>query len=130
VLDPCNESWPVCTTQVGCILGPESYAEGTFPRTFGFIVQLQEPSTVNLSLFVDNPTAAGMLTAETFNETGCTSHVEVDTTGQVFVTESQTQGIFTRSADLADIGDHLIQVTSDARAAYLVKVDIISKRDQ
>ena len=130
VLDSCNQNWQVCETTVGCILGPESYAAGSLPQSFGFIVQLGEPSTVRLHVFLDNATAAGTNTGLIFNAVGCGSSIPFNLTGDDFLKESQTQGEVVREALLTDIGDHLIQVESDARADYLVKVDVISQRGQ
>jgi hypothetical protein len=130
VLDPCNGTWAVCNTVVGCVLGPESYAQGSLPQSSGFLVTIGEPSTIELSFFLSNPTAAGTQTTLTFNEAGCRAQITDQIPGQDFLTESQAQGEFVRDADLVDIGDHLIQFDSDARAQYAVKVDIIPKRTQ
>jgi len=128
VLDPCSGTWPVCNTVVGCILGQESYTQGSLPSTSGFIVQIGEPSTLRLSFLLDNATAAGVQTVLTFNEAGCRARVQLDISGETFLQESQTQGLVYREADLVDVGDHLIQYQSDARANFLLKMDIISKR--
>jgi hypothetical protein len=130
VLDPCSGTWPVCSTIVGCILGPESYAEGRLPRSTGFIVSLGEPSTVRLAFYLDNVGAAGTQTNLHFWEGGCRSQTPVQIEGKTFLTESQSQGQVLRDVDLQDIGDHLIQFDSDASANYVVKVDLISKRTQ
>ena len=130
VLDQCSGGWPVCSTLVGCILGPESYIQGALPQAFGFIAHLDEPSTVRVHILLDNATAAGTLTTLTWNEPGCTSHIQTQVTGQVLLEESQRQGEFIRDGLLQGLGDHLIQVDSDARASYLLKVDILSARTQ
>jgi hypothetical protein len=128
VLDPCNGTWPACNTIVGCYLGPESYAQGALPLSSAFLVKVPEPSTVVLSFLLTNPTAAGSQTVLTFNEGGCRAQVQYQIPGEEFLAESQAQSQFVRQADLADLGDHLIQFDSDARAQYAVKVDIVSKR--
>lgn len=130
VLEDCNGTWAVCNTVVGCILGPEAYVHGEFPQASGFIVILGEPSTVVLSVYLSNATAAGTQTTFNFWEAGCRANIPVQVTGQDFLQESQTQGLFSTQADLVDIGDHLIQYQSDARADYDIKVDVISKRSQ
>jgi hypothetical protein len=37
-------------------------------------------------------------------------------------------GYVTRSADLSSTGDHLVQVESDARTRYLLKIDVLPLR--
>src|SRR3712207_1651899 len=52
--DTCDAAWPVCGTLAGCILGPESYAEGRFPGQGRFIVQVPEASTVRVHFFLED----------------------------------------------------------------------------
>jgi hypothetical protein len=130
VLDNCGETWPVCNTQAGCVLGPESYIEGTLPHTIKFEVTLGEPSTVRVHLYLADATAAGTLTTLTWNEPGCVAHVDVQVTGEDLLKESQTQGEFFRDELLQVVGDHLITVDSDARASYDLKIDILTARGQ
>src|SRR5262245_44989268 len=59
VEDHCDESWPVCDLVAGCVLGPESYREGNFPGDGRFIVRIGEPSTVKVSLYLEDVRAAG-----------------------------------------------------------------------
>jgi hypothetical protein len=130
VLQTCDGTWAVCNTVVGCILGPEDYVSGSLPQSSGFIVTLGEPSTVTLSFFLSNSTAAGTQTTITFWEGGCRANIPFVIAGQEFLQEAQTQGQFQQQANLVDIGDHLIQYQSDARTDYLVKVDTVAQRSQ
>ena len=126
--DHCNTEWPVCDRIVGCLLGDRSYFEGRFPGNGRFAVQVFEPSTVTVSFFLENVTAAGEETVINFHEDRCRSRIREALTGKALLAESEKTGIVKRSADLSGIGDHLIEYESDARAAYLVKVDVVPTR--
>lgn len=126
--DPCDGTWNVCSTQVGCLLGDRSYIEGRFPGTNKVAVQLFEPSKVTASFLLSEVAGAGTTTTITMYEGSCTSPTRVEVTGLTFIGEAEKVGYVARSVDLREIGDHLIQVESDARAKYLLKVDIAPLR--
>lgn len=128
VEDRCDGEWPVCRTTVGCILGDRSYVEGRFPGQNRFIVQLFEPSTVTLSFFLAEVAGTGEETRIRFHETECRSNIPRTLSGRSLVGEAESRGWVSREADLSDVGDHLIEFTSDARARYLVKVDVVPLR--
>ena len=130
VLDTCDRNWPICDQVAGCLLGGQSYIEGRLPGTTRLSVQLAEPSTVRVHIFLDSVTAAGQETALSFYETGCINRTRQSVTGQAFVGESSQIGEFIREADLSAVGDHLISLTSDAEARFTLKLDIIAKRTQ
>lgn len=129
-LDTCNQSWPACGAVAGCLLGPQTYAEGRFPGDGKFIVQIAEPSTVTLSVFVDDVGAAGIETAFKFWEGACTSNTRISIDGKDYVSESENIGFVSRSVDLTSVGDHLIEYRSDSQSTYVIKVDVVPKRLQ
>ena len=130
VYDACDKTWPVCNRVAGCLLGTQSYIEGRLPGQAEFIVQLAEPSAVNVHVFVEDVKGTGQNTAVTFYETGCVDRTRQDVTGQAFIDETQQFGEFVRGADLSGTGDHLVSFESDAQAHYTLKVDVIAKRSQ
>ena len=67
---------PVCSQVAGWILGTESYAEGRFPGRGRFIVQLPEASTVKVSFYLEEVSAAGEETVVLFHEDGCRSGIQ------------------------------------------------------
>lgn len=127
-LDQCNESWPVCATFAGCLIGGQSYVTGRFPGDGRFIVQLAEPSTVTVSFFLENVSAAGDQLYLDFFEDHCRSRIRVAVEGREFVGESDRVGEFRRSAVLTGLGDHLIEFQSNAQLDYTVKVDVVPRR--
>lgn len=113
---------------MGCILGDRSYVQGRFPGTNKFNVQLFEPSTVTLSFFLTEVAGTGEETRINFHEAECRSRVRRVLTGRGLIGEAESRGWVSREADLSDVGDHLIEFESDARAKYFVKVDIVPLR--
>lgn len=130
VMDPCDSQWPVCDRIAGCLIGERSYLEGRFPGEGRVAVQLFEPSTVKVSLFLEEVTGAGEETVIHFYEEGCRTRVREAVSGRSLVGEAEQVGFFSREADLTGEGDHLIELTSDARARYLLKVEVVPKRLQ
>ncbi len=129
VLDPCNSSWPVCDGYASCLLGSESYTEGNLPGSGNIIVQTLTPSQVTLSFYFTNLTAAGGTFSVVFYEAGCTGNVTVDVDGQTVAEESQSLGVFARSAQLSTTGYHLVTYQATTSAYYLLKVDVIPLND-
>ena len=128
VLDACGEQWPVCDRIAGCLLGDSSYIEGRFPGTRLIGVQVFEPSTVRLSFQLENVGASGDETAISFFEDRCRSRTRIAVSGRSFVGENDTVGFVKRETELSGVGDHLIEFSSDARAQYLLKVDVTPTR--
>ncbi len=128
VLDRCDSQWPVCDRIAGCLLGDQSFIEGKLPGQNQLAIQLFEPSTVKVSLYLDEVKAAGDETVISFFEDRCRARIREAIPGRTFVGEAQTHGFVTREADLTGIGDHLIELSSDAKASYLLKVEVLPKR--
>jgi hypothetical protein len=129
VLDACNQTWPVCGSIAGCLIGSQSYVEGGMPGKQQVVVQLSEPSVVRVRVFVEEISSQGNQTTIDFFEDGCRSRVQETVTGKQFADEARQMGEFTRAADLTGIGDHLIEFTSDAQAHYLLQVEVTPKQD-
>lgn len=130
VLDRCDSGWPVCDRLAGCLLGDSSYLEGKFPGRATLAVQLFEPSTVRLSFYLEEVSSAGEETALNFFEDRCRSRTRVTISGRTFLGEAAQQGVVFREADLSGVGDHLIELQSDARVSYLAKLEVLPKRLQ
>jgi hypothetical protein len=109
-------------------LSTQSYIEGRFPGAGKFVVQLAEPSTVRVHLFIEEVRASGQETSISFFESGCTDRVRQSATGLVLVGENDQLGEFVREADLFGVGDHLVSFASDTECRYTLKVDVEAKR--
>ncbi|WP_253910504.1 hypothetical protein [Pyxidicoccus fallax] len=128
VKDACDAAWPVCNRVAGCILGSESYAEGRFPGRGQFIVQIPEASTVKVSFYLEEVSAAGQETVVLFHEEGCRARTRQAADGRAVLDQMEEFGEFTREADVTGVGDHLIEFESDMQAKYVVKVDVTPLR--
>ena len=124
VLQTCNQSWPACGAVAGCLLGDADYMAGQFPGDNQAVIQLQKPSTVALNLYISSVESSGTFAQESWFEGACRSRSDVKVTGVAFVQEAQREGIFTRTYNLLDSGDHLVQFSSDAQAQYLFSVTV------
>lgn len=118
----------MCRTTVGCIVGDRSYVEGRFPGQNKVIVQLFEPSTVTLSFHLSEIAGTGEETRISFHETECRNRTRRTLTGRALIGEAETKGFTSREADLSDVGDHLIEFESDARARYVAKIEVLPLR--
>lgn len=126
--DGCGGEWNVCATTVGCFVGDRSYVEGRFPGKNSVGIQLFEPSEVTVTVFLFETAGAGEETVFNFFEPSCSSRVRREVTGRTMVGESEKVGWVARKAELSGVGDHLIEVESDARTRYLMKVDVLPLR--
>ncbi len=126
--DGCAGTWNVCSTTVGCFVGDRSYVEGRFPGKNKLAIRLFEPSEVTLSVQLFEIAGAGEETVISFHEDSCGSRVRVPVTGKTLVGENEKIGWLSRKADLSAIGDHLLEIESDARTRYLMKIDVLPLR--
>ncbi len=126
--DDCSGAWNVCATTVGCFVGDRSYVEGRFPGKNKLAIKIFEPSEVSIGLFLFETAGAGEQTVMNFFEESCSSRVRVEVTGKTLVGENEKIGWVTRKAELSGTGDHLIEVDSDARTRYLMKIDVLPLR--
>lgn len=128
ISDECSGAWNVCATTVGCLVGDRSYVQGRFPGKNKLAIQLFEPSEVTVGLFLFETAGAGEQTVLNFFEESCSSRVRVEVTGKTLVGENEKIGWVSRKAELSGTGDHLIEVESDSRTRYLMKIDVLPLR--
>jgi hypothetical protein len=128
IADECGGEWPTCSTTVGCFVGDRSYVEGRFPGKNKLGIQIFEPSEVTVGLYLFETAGAGEQTVFNFFEPSCASRVRTEVTGRTLVGENEKIGWVSRKAELSGVGDHLIEVESDARTKYLMKIDVLPLR--
>jgi hypothetical protein len=128
IVDRCDNQWNVCETQVGCLLGDTSYIEGRFPGQAKAALKLFEPSVVTVSLFLSDVAGAGQETVVQLYEDRCRAKIRIPLTGKTFVGEFEQRGVLSREAELTGLGDHLIEVISDSKLKYLMKIDVLPLR--
>lgn len=128
IQDRCDGEWNVCSSTVGCMLGDTSYVSGRFPGNNAVAFRLFEPSTVTVSFLLSETSGSGVQTVINFYEDSCSSRIRTEVQGKTFLAEANQAGFVSRSADLSGVGDHLIEVSSDARTKYDMKIDILPLR--
>ncbi len=128
ITDSCDGEWPVCSTTVGCFVGDRSYVEGRFPGKNSLGIQIFEPSEVTVGLYLFESAGQGEQTVFNFFEQSCSSRVRVEVTGRTLLGEAAKIGWVNRKAELSGVGDHLIEVESDSRTRYLMKIDVLPLR--
>lgn len=126
--DDCGGEWNICSTTVGCFVGDRSYVEGRFPGKNKLGIQIFEPSEVTVGLHLFETAGAGEGTVINFFEPSCASRIRVELTGRALVGENEKIGWVNRKAELSGVGDHLIEVESDSRTRYLMKIDVLPLR--
>ncbi len=122
--DPCNGTWPVCTTIAGCVVNNSTYLEGTFPGPRRMIVRTRSQATIKVSVYLKSEGATGHETSINWNDASCGMVATETLTGADFFKEFEAQGTFTRTKSVSQEGDHLITFSSDSTADYLLKLDI------
>lgn len=123
LLDTCNGAWNVCTTTAGCYIGNAYYLEGRFPGTRRFIVHTEGQAALTLSIFLTSEGALGETLQIQWNDAKCGKTTDI-IDSKAFFQEADTQGWLSRTQNMYQSGDHLIEVTSDSTAGYLLKVDV------
>ncbi|MGC4121472.1 MAG: hypothetical protein QM765_44235 [Myxococcales bacterium] len=124
LLDPCNSSWPVCTTTAGCFVGNSYYLEGQFPGTRRFIVRTDGQASITISLYLKSQGAAGENLRIEWNDAACGNKTVEEVDGKAFFKEMEAEGSLRRTHNVYRAGDHLIEVTCDSTAEYLLKADV------
>jgi hypothetical protein len=124
LLDPCNGSWPVCTTTAGCFVGNAYYLEGQFPGTRRFIVRTDGQASVKISLYLVTEAAVGNTIRIEWNDSACGTKFVEETTGTNFFKDVETNGSYSVTSNVFQPGDHLIEVTCDSTAEYMLKAEI------
>jgi hypothetical protein len=131
LLDPCNNSVPVCTTSAGCSLGDgnDRYLEGRFPGPRRFSVRTKGKADITVAIFLTSQAAVGSELKIEWNDSGCGIKEVESVLGKAFFKEAE-QGTFRRTRTVYIPGDHLIEVTSDSTAEYILKVETSEQTEQ
>jgi len=124
LLDPCNGSWPVCTTNAGCFVGNSYYLEGQFPGSRRFIVRTDGQASVKISLYLVTEAAVGDTLRVEWNDSACGTKMVEEVTGTSFFQDIEASGSWSRVKNVFQAGDHLIEVTCGSTAEYLLKAEI------
>lgn len=126
LLSICDEAYQICNLPAGCVLDRNHYIEGAFPGSRRFVVVTESRDVkIVVRIFFETQVAPGTQLLVRAYEPNCS----VDTTKAEVILENVD--IFKKAGDdrmldfelaVADVGEHLIEVNSDAGAEYLIVV--------
>ena len=126
LLDPCGEAYHICNLPAGCVLDRNHYVEGAFPGTRRLVVRTEERDVrLVVRLYISTMEAPGTEIIVRAYEPDClvdiynamVHGVDVD-----IFDEAGDDRILEYQLDVADKGEHLIEIFSDASAEYLLIV--------
>lgn len=123
-LERCDDTFPVCQTTAGCLLGEGRYIEGQFPGQRQVIVPAPAESVIHVDIFFQDQTAAGVDTEIRWHEPGCFDTYRWRSEGRDLFLLAGRSRLFTQSQQVVEGGDHLVEVFSDAIADYFLAVRV------
>lgn len=123
-LDRCEDTFPVCQTTAGCLLGEGRYIEGRFPGQKQFIVPAPADAVVRVEVFFTDQSAAGVDTEIRWHEPGCFETYRWNSEGRDIFLLAGPNRVLSQSQQVLQGGDHLVEILSDAVADYLLRVQV------
>lgn len=122
--DRCDGTYPICATTAGCVMGSNRYLEGSFPGSRELIVPAPADSIIAVHLFFTEQVAHGLDTRILISEPGCIDTYEWASEGRDVFLEAGSDRTLSVEQEVFLDGDHLVEVASDANAAYIVLIDV------
>jgi hypothetical protein len=126
----CDAVYPVCKGKfAGCTLDTAHYIQGTFPGTRKFLVETTPGDwVIKVQIFLENRLSPGTETEINWYEPGCAEEYRYQLSkdklaGDLFEQAGKSQ-VFVKERAVAEPGDHLVEIYSDATCRYDVRVDI------
>lgn len=123
-LDRCEDTFPVCTTTAGCVLTENDYIEGEFPGQRAIIVPAPAEAVIHIDIFFVEQRAAGVDTDIRWHEPGCFDTYRWTSGGQDIFLDAGRDRVLTRSQQVFQDGDHLVEIFSDAIADYFIRARV------
>ncbi len=123
----CDDEIPVCNDSAGCkLVEEESHLEGHFPGQRTFIVPTEGEAVVRVMIFWRTRQGPGADTEITWFEPACVDDYNFESQGADVFADSNPQGIFLKEQRVFRAGDHLVKVSSDATAEYLLRTEVLT----
>lgn len=130
-LDPCDQVIPICKGySAGCVLTDDRYLEGNFPGRIQFLVEtIPGDWIIRVSFFFAERRSPGTDTTVDWFEPGCTDQYRYQESkdrlsGDLFEKAGRDQ-VFEVEQGIAEYGDHLIEINSDATARYVIRTEVV-----
>jgi len=123
-VNACNATVPVCSTTAGCVLDATNYTSGSFAQggTRRFIVRTTSAANIEVGVFFVTEGTPGTDTEVGWYEVACSARANADSGGADVFAEAGPDRIWKRTQRVDTVGDHLVEVFSDAQADYLLRV--------
>jgi hypothetical protein len=129
-LDECNDELPICNTTAGCkMVEEESYLEGSFEGQRSFIVPTEGESIIRVKLFWRTRLGPGADTEIIWFEPACVDSFNYESQGADIFRDTNSEGVFVKEQRVFRAGEHLVQIRSDAVADYLLRTEVLTKRE-
>lgn len=120
----CDSTYPICAEVAGCTANDTTYLTGKFPGDRAVIVPAPEDSFITVSIYFKTEGATGEDTFIEWNEPGCFDSYQWRSEGADIFLMAGNDRVLSQKMQVFFDGDHLVKVTSDATADYLLKVKI------
>lgn len=124
-LDPCDNAVPVCSYTAGCRLAEgDNYMQGVFPGYYNVIVPTAGEANISVLFYFRSQEAPGSDTEVIWNEPGCHDSYNYYTEGIDLFRQVGSDRLWTVSNRVYQEGDHMLEITSDASAEFLLKIEL------
>lgn len=123
----CDDEIPVCNDSAGCkLVEEESHLEGKFPGQRTFIVPTEGEAVIRVKIFWRLRQGPGADTEIIWFEPACFEDYNYESQGADVFAASNAQGIFVQEQRVFRAGDHLVKISSDATAEYLLRTEVLT----
>jgi hypothetical protein len=126
-LSICDEAYQICDVPAGCVLDRDHYVEGAFPGSRRFVVVTEERDVrIILRIFFDSQVAPGTRLLVHALEPDCSmdpDKAEAVMENVDIFKKAGSDKMLEFDLEVAETGEHLVEITSDAATEYLLTVD-------
>jgi len=123
--DPCDNAVPVCSYTAGCRLAEgDNYMEAAFPGYYNVIVPTAGEANISVLFYFRSQEAPGSDTEVIWNEPGCHDSYNYYTEGIDLFRQVGSDRLWTVTNRVYQEGDHMLEITSDATAEFLLKIEL------
>ena len=126
LLSVCDEAYQICGFPAGCVLDRDHYIEGVFPGSRRFVVVTESRDVkITVRLYFETQVAPGTQLLIHAYEPDCTvnkSKAETILENVDIFKKAGSDRMLEFEMETADEGEHLVELSSDAAAEYLLVV--------
>ena len=120
----CDEAYLICGLPAGCVLDRDHYIEGVFPGSRRFVVVTESRDVkITVRLYFESQVAPGTQLLIHAFEPNCTvdkAKAETVWENVDIFKKAGSDRVLEFEMEVADEGEHLIELSSDAAAEYLI----------